>query len=230
MKLFRWLIPGAFLCSTAFASTIQYSNSISLTLTDWGPLNISLTQFNPALGTLNSVTFNISSTVSALIKFENLDTGNPNSITANLNFEVDFSAPDGSSDSLFFSDSSVNSGTLAANTNGGNPDGYTGADSFTTTATYPADSNLRATDSFGSGVDFSYFMGAGTFDLTADALATAQGSTLDDNFAALINTSADAQATVIYDYEAAQTPEPATFLISGCSIFGLVLYRRKRRT
>lgn len=80
--------------STAFSATISYSGSIPVTETDWED-SVSIAQFNPALGTLNSVQIDLDAQMESTAKFEHRG-GKPATVTMGLWVNVDIQRPDSS--------------------------------------------------------------------------------------------------------------------------------------
>ena len=89
--LFRSL--GAGLAGAAqAASSVTYSDSIGLATTDWNQ-NVSVPKFDPALGTLDSITFKLIGHVEGNARFESLD-ASPAVITMDLKATLTLLRPD----------------------------------------------------------------------------------------------------------------------------------------
>jgi hypothetical protein len=200
------------ICFTAHASTITYSDSITGLVDQVATRDLVVSQFDSSLGTLNSVTMDISTAIQVSLGFENLvryDGGNfeipvgvhgyvvvasmvMSNYAYNQNYVVTLGAFDGTLD-------------------------YAGT-SGTIFATYSdADNGV-----FTQYSDFDRFIGSGSvpFNILTDAGADHLG--LPANSSAIINTTAQASVSVTYDYT--PVPEPATIALLCLS--GLLLKRK----
>jgi hypothetical protein len=199
---------------TAQANTITYSDSIT-GLFDLVPnRDLVVPQFDSSLGTLNSVTMDISTAIQASLGFENLKkfAGGNFDISASVHGYVVVSSMIMSN----FVDSQTYTITLQPY------DGildYAGT-SGTTVATYSDVDNGIFTQTS----DFARFIGTGSvpFNIMTDARADHFG--LPANSSATINTTAQASVSVTYDYTPVPVPEPATIAI--LSFAGLLLKRK----
>ena len=75
----------------ANAAVISFNDSISSATTNWSN-SLALSQFNPSLGTLNSITFNYGGTISSAFKVESQDNA-PSTVAANTNGSLVFGVP-----------------------------------------------------------------------------------------------------------------------------------------
>ena len=73
-------------------STVCYTDSIALQSTNWSS-TVSIPQFNPNLGTLQSIQFTLSGSVQGLIGVESLD-ASPSIITSQLSANITLTRPD----------------------------------------------------------------------------------------------------------------------------------------
>ena len=73
--------------ASANIATVQYDDTVNLASTNWND-TVSFPQFDPNLGTLLSVTFELGGHVEGSAKFESLDNA-PATVTMNLAAEID---------------------------------------------------------------------------------------------------------------------------------------------
>jgi hypothetical protein len=199
---------------TAGASTITYTDSIT-GLFDLVPnRDLAVSQFNSSLGTLNSVTMDISTAIQADVGFENL------ARFAGGNFQVGTSVHGYVVVASMVMSNFVDTQTYTislqpfdgildySGTSGQILKHYSDADHGTFTQTS----------------DFDRFIGSGSvpFPIIMDAFA--DHFTIPSNSSAIINTTAQASVSVTYDYTA-PIPEPVSIAL--LCLGGLML--RKRR-
>lgn len=214
MRLFLAVVLGILVSPMiATAAIVTYSDSIPFTATDWSS-SVSIPQFNPALGTLDSITMTLTSRVRGSIRLESQDAA-PALVNTALAADVELLRPD---HSMFASGVPTvsNSDFLTA---------YDGVLDFAGTSgrSYL---NLNQSDSdtlviLGSDLDAALFSGVGNVVLPVSAVgqSTADGA---GNLLLIFNTQAAADVTVEYNYT---VPEPATFALVG---LGALLLRRRR--
>ncbi|WP_353932554.1 PEP-CTERM sorting domain-containing protein [Okeanomitos corallinicola TIOX110] len=204
---------------TANAASISYSaNSGDFASTDFYDTVLSIQKFNSALGTLESVTLDITGNIKGDARFESLDAaatiirteigadlflnqGSTNLLTLNL------------SQSELFNATAFDGQIDFGGTSGGSFDNIMDQRAQTQTLT----DNLGA------------FIGSGNIDflLSATARSSITGS---GNLATIINTLAKGELTVTYNYSATSVPEPSAFLGFGLIAgFGLLSQRKKSR-
>jgi hypothetical protein len=220
MKLLAPAALAVLIGGSASAATLSYSDSISLQSTNWGPLTLSLTQFDSSLGTLNSVTFTLSGNVEGSAGAESLD-ASPSTVTLDLGAAIEADiAGLGSSGVADITINPVNSQTIGLTAFDGTIDfaGTSGVDTGTVTG---SDSNFAT---YASGL--APFIGGGTFDvdLSADGEFSGSGA---GNLVTRSNTSASASITVLYDYTPAVIPLPASALLLLGGLGGLAMVRRR---
>ena len=87
MKIAKLLLLLLAAAVSSNAATLTYSGSVSLQRTNWSQ-TINLPQFDPALGTLNSITFSLSTYAEGICFGENGSVSSPTSLTLQLEAEV----------------------------------------------------------------------------------------------------------------------------------------------
>jgi hypothetical protein len=204
----------------ATAATISFSDSIPLASTSWSS-SVTVSKFDPSLGTLNSITFELDGHVEGGAKFESLDSS-PTTVTMNLTADIELQRPDTSTivittplvqtvDSVTAYDSVLDFGGTSGKTYAG----LSADDSDSAVSPPPAS-------------DLVLFTGLGNITLPVEAKGASSGSGA-GNLILQFNTSASADVKVTYDYE--PIPEPSTLGLLSMGIMGLLahLWRRHRR-
>lgn len=200
--------------SQATADTIMFSDSVALQPTNFNS-SVSVPKFNPALGTLTKVIFELSGHVEGQAKFESLD-ASPTTISMQLAAQVKLQRPDLSS--------LVVALPLAMTMD--NASAFDGLMDFggTSGKTYPAlagnDNEMSMTT---APLDLALFTGMGNIMLPVMATGASTGSGA-GNLLLQFSTSASANVMVTYDYT---VPEPATAGLLGLGALASV--RRRRR-
>ncbi|HRZ36408.1 MAG TPA: choice-of-anchor E domain-containing protein [Candidatus Paceibacterota bacterium] len=216
----RKILAGVAVAAIPFvgnAASRSFSEPFDPTTVPFGPLTVSLTQFNPGWGTLSGVTLGIEATLQANISAEN-NTAKPVNATAWIVGDVGALGPSGLAPVISFGSIVAGPVPLAASngTAGSGPD-------FTTFG-----SPLQATGSNSAStvnpLDFTPFVGGSTFDVN---YAGDGGWAVFGVSDATVNVSdfkGWGTVTVTYDY---MVPEPSQFaVIAG---LGLVLFAGARR-
>ncbi len=197
----------------AHGAILNYSDSIPFTPTDWSS-SFSIPRFDPALGTLDSITLSITSRVRGSIRLESEDAA-PAQVNSALAANVNLYRPDNSILSAASPEVS-NTDFLSA---------YDGVLDFggTSGRSYL---NLNHSDTAmlvisGVDLDAALFTGLGNvlLPVTAMGQSTADGA---GNLLLIFSTQAAADVNVTYSYT---IPEPATLALVG---FGAWLLRRRR--
>ena len=168
----------------AYADTVEYTASFS-GRTDWGPENLDIQQFDPALGTLNSVTVYYTGSLTSTGDITN-DDAVGQTVTIELTGTVDLAPPAGVT------------GIAAMTANINESDDRNLAPMETISFTVNG-GGVEQSDTTSEAGDLAIFTGGGnvTFVANASARSTASGS---GNITASIRTSADAAIRVVYDY------------------------------
>ena len=212
------LLPTAAKADVTSPQAIQ----IAATDTNFGPgtaINdpMIFNQFNPTLGTLNSVSvsvlydFSHSATVTFYTPgmFTTAATNNNLSVTLSNGQQIaSATAPDYSQNTTF------NAATMTLN----NP------------VNLPSVTNSGAVGpvSLTSAADLALFTGNGTVSIPVLASSVANFTTNNGNGAGLVTTQADAKVTVSYNYTPNAVPEPSSVVLLGLGGCGLLWYRRRR--
>lgn len=203
---------------TVQASVITYTNSVT-GLFDLVPsTDLVIPQFDSSLGTLNSVTMNLSTALQGSLGFENLKrfAGGTFNVSTNNIYAYISLGLSGSGGMLMSSYTDNQTYTVTLAKYDGTID-YAGT-SGTTIATF-SDAD---TETFTTSSSLEQFIGTGNilFNIINDASAPLG---LPTNSAAIINTTGQASVSIDYDYT--PIPEPATIAIF--SLSGLFLKRKK---
>ncbi len=216
-QLTSFLAAGVFLAACATSSLAQTSGPfttstpIAATLTDWSN-TLLFPQFNPALGTLDSVELNLSSTLTTTLTINNTSPDSASSGTANTwveitvqdlgdNLTAPFSVYSASYGYSLGAESGTSSGLLTGN--GGSDLTYT------------------------SGAILTEFTGGGNISLNASTYTQTLLANTGGNTDASQITDAALTGTVTYTYTA--VPEPSTFGLLALGLSALPLLRRQRQ-
>jgi hypothetical protein len=197
------------------AASISYTDSVPVQRTNWSS-SVTVPQFDPSLGTLDSIEFKLKGTVTGLARFESRDNG-PTTVVMMLKAKVTLMRPDLSplvvvlplvqtSDNVTAFDGIIDFG----GTSGRTYDNLSGD---------LTDSNVLNPP---GPVDLATFVGLGnvTLPATAEGMSFGSGS---GNLVQQFMTNAGAEATVTYNYH---VPEPG--VLGMVLVGGLALFVRRR--
>jgi len=208
----------------AHANSISFSDSIGLQTTNWNG-NLTVSKFDPSLGTLTGITFELTGHVQGDAKYESLDAA-PATITLNLQASIALQRPDLSqlvavipvanvSDSAAAFDSTIDFG------------GPSGA-----TFTNLSGDKTESASSPPPPSDLPLFTGIGNIILPVVATGTSNASGA-GNLITQFATSASAGVKVTYLFDPATTsttPEPGSVLLLGSGLVGLWLSQRRKQS
>lgn len=209
----------ALMSSAAFAATLEYSDSVALQLTNFSD-TASVAQFDPTLGTLNSVMVTLEGVVNGSARGENIG---PSPVQIGLNLSATVSAALGATtlvtviptaNQVF--NASAFDGTLDfGGTSGATYDPLSGSETDSVTLTDAG--------------DLAAFLGNGTIDFTVAATGSSF-ATGGGNVVTAFNTNAGGTVTVKYDYtELAPIPLPAGGVLLLGGLFAAAGLRMRRK-
>jgi hypothetical protein len=205
------------------ASIETVYGSLPATLTSYSDSPIAVQQFDPNLGTLQSVTIQMSGTGEFTQYYQNISTGSGDTIAVSQTLDMTLAL--GSENVLNLSQ--VNQHSYAVSAWNGSPPFYSGAAGGTESYAVTADGHAQLT----SAQDLAAFSGSGLTDLLLSALAF--GSVTDangGNFFGGSSVAAGANLSVEYNYSAvpeASTWLPAAGIVVVVMIGGWIERRRK---
>lgn len=203
--------------TNANAEQLIVNDTISVTVTDWSD-SLTIPQFNPALGTLQSVKIVLNGHVEGSAAYESLD-NDPALVNLDLVAEIILTRPDASVlvSVLPLANVSENAGAFDGaidfdGDSGSTFDGLSADEMDMTTLNSPADLLL--------------FTGLGNvlLPISANGQSAATGP---GNITQLFSTSAGADVQVTYTYAA--VPEPASCVLACAALAGLAVIGRRLR-
>ncbi len=185
--------------SLSSATTVSYvtSTPIPWTLTDWTG-TLLFQQFNPSLGTLNSVQIDLNGTLRTVLTVTN---SSPEASSGTAKTEVQFTVKD-AGNNLITPEIDLSSANF----------GYTLASGDSATSG-TLTKNGMSSDLYTGGVILGEFTGTGTISLSASTFTQTWLTNTGGNTFASQVTDALLTGTVIYDYT--PVPEPATIVLLG---------------
>jgi len=238
ITLYKSLLFGALFTATltagagaAHAALVSYSGTLTGSSSDpypdplLPPLSqdgsITLNQFNSSLGTLNSVTIDLSSAFTYGTKFENISPNSDSTVTKNIDHRLMIN---GTGQTI------LDTGLVHYNKNWNTAkyDGtvdYAGSSGFTVSDT----NGLTTAHLTLSGASLAPYVGNGSLLLAVFSNASFSGGFSGGNGSFINNQSFATSATVTYDYTVTPTPIPAAAWLLGSGLMGLVGVRRKQK-
>ena len=221
--LLKVLSCSVLIAGSLFGAQITNSSTVSVQPTNWAT-NFMIPQFDPTLGTLTSIMFDLTGTVEGLAQVENLSTTGGANITTNLATVVTLLLPGGVSMIVNPLASVTDSyGTFDGNVDFGGTSGRT----YTTLA----NSNMQMQTAPPFGVNLAAFLGTGTMMLAVNSngnSGVAGGSFVASTF----QTLSGATLQVTYNYTPNDTggeiPEPLTLGLVGAGLLGIGILRSRR--
>ena len=222
MKKLATLLVGVALATGANAATVAFTDSFGLATTNWTHA-IGASQFNGALGTLNSATFTFTDDIVQSFKGEN--TGNsPDTLTPIAGAQFLFRR----------SLATLLSTTVSGAGTAFNATAFDGLSDFAgTSGTVFANVTANGTGTFTvTGAALAALIGSGTVGSAGyDVRAIGNGSIQTDNgnLDSSISTQARYNLRLVYDFTPRTTtvPEPGSMALFGVALAGLAVLRRK---
>jgi hypothetical protein len=186
------LALGAMAGSAVLAGSASYSASVPLQTTNWSS-TLSFPQFNPAIGTLQSVAISVRDSLVSGFKYENLSTSSGSTMRDSSKCTVQVLRPD---NSLLLSTVAAVQETCQVTVYDGSLD-YAG----TSGRTFNGVVNVGlGTSSFLTGADLALFTGVGTIGLPCNGIGWGYLSSTGGNNRNSVSTQAGAWVTVTYTY------------------------------
>ncbi|MBN1456591.1 MAG: PEP-CTERM sorting domain-containing protein [Sedimentisphaerales bacterium] len=213
MKKFVLCMLLCVLSGISFANTLSYSTTtpISSLLTDWpGGTSLSFQKFDPALGTLNSVTIDLNGSMETTLIIKNQNpSGTASFGSAKTELDMTVLSPGGVNALVDLTSSWF---------------GYSLNPGESITTNPPLSMSGTVSETYTLAAILAEFTGLGNIELDAGTFTIAVLANTGGNTSVDQMTYASLDGTVTYNYT---VPEPAT--ISLLSIGGLTLLRKRRK-
>lgn len=208
--------------SSAWAASISFSSPYGPDSVGSAPTSISLPKFDPALGTLLSVTLELDAIAdSGTIVWDN-EAAVPSTVTLGIGATVTATAP--AALTVVAVPVQIGNGSVEAD-NDDAPD-FVGTDSFTVTGNVGVDSD-SATLNAGLAPYIAAFLGE-NFDVTIASTVYTFLST-SGGFGPIDTTPGDSSGLVTVTYNYQPVPEPASVVLGLFGVAGLALVVARRR-
>jgi hypothetical protein len=200
---------------SARASTISYTDTISIQRTTWAS-SVSVPQFDPALGTLDSIQFSLTGYVTGAARFESGDS-EPATVEMTLNAKITLLKPDLTT--LIVVPPLVQTSDNVSAFDGVLDFAGTSGRSYDNLSAQQSDTNFLSSP---SQADLTAFVGTGNVVLPVTAEGISHGSGA-GNLTLLFLTNAGATVSVEYDYH---VPEPGSLGLLAVGCVALIGRRR----
>ena len=182
-------------------------------------LTFDINQFNPALGTLNSVQLTVSGQVVANLIFSNYD-GATGSVRIDQFTTFQIAYFNSSSTNLLVDDENFEWSTP------GFPTRIQVGAGGAYTHSWGPENEGPVTQNYTLPSDLANFTGMGVIPVAAQLSATTEEDTSGGNYFVSMNTSGSATAEVIYDFT--PVPEPTTIALVAIGLLGALMIRRRK--
>lgn len=215
MRKIAAIVAVVCITGAASADSVMYNDSIPLSTTNWSS-SVTIPQFNPTLGILDSIEFSLAGHVEGDASYESLDAA-PATVTLELAAEIELQRPDNSVlvAALPLVQTVENAAAHDGNIDFDGPSGST-FDNLSGDQTEMATLGPPVLPS-----DLAIFVGFGSISLPVEASGASQGSGA-GNLLLQFHTSASADVAVTYNYT---VPEPGSLALLTLGALGLLRRR-----
>lgn len=204
---------------SAQAASVSFGDTIATKKTTWSD-SLSVSKFDPSLGTLTGVSWTFGGNVAGNAQAESLDAA-PAVLSLDLKATITVQKPGGGQLAQVIP---VVNNTYNASAFDGTIDfGGTSGVSFLGLTGSGSDSGSVPSS------DWADWTGIGNVTLATDAVGASAGTGA-GNLITLFNTDAGADFRVTYSYDPAVVPEPGTLAMSGVVLLGAFGVWRRRRS